>query len=90
MDGYKSLANAVVEQAAKDYEKALIADHLCSTKESRAEVKVIERFFKSDRFLLFTKIDGVTLMNRIEKQLIEYDYDLKALNSARGVVEDEE
>lgn len=80
---YRLLANAVIIQAAKDYEKALVADHICSTEETQRDLKEVERFFKGELISLFTPIDGVVLMNKIKRQVIEFEYDLKAIDRTR-------
>lgn len=85
---YRLLANAIVVQAAKDYEKALVADHLLSTKETQRDLREVERFFGGELISLFTKIDGVALMHRIKRQVIEFKYDLKALDRVRSLPND--
>lgn len=80
---YEALANAIVEQAARDYELYLCVDRLHSTSLSRANLEEVERFFKGDDIQLYTKCDGVALMKTIKQQVIDYDYDLKALHRAR-------
>lgn len=83
VQNYQLLGNAIVKQAARDYERCLVADHACSTSETRRMLKELTRYFTGDLIKLHTKLDGIRLMNAIENQLIDYDYDLKALNKAR-------
>ena len=62
MDCYQDLANAIVTQAAKDYEYALKhRSHECYIDE-------LERFFKSDYYRILTKFDGERLMNMIKEE----------------------
>lgn len=91
MDNYQALGNAIVKQAARDYERCLVWDHKCSTHETKSSLRALERFFTGELISIYTKLDGVALMEAIKQQLIEYNYDLEALNEARhGFDEDEE
>lgn len=83
MSNYELLANAIVEQAARDYEKYLVEDHNGSTSKTRANLREVERYFTGEDIKIHTKLDGVTLMNAIRAQVEEFDYDLKALYKAR-------
>lgn len=98
MDGYLLLANAVVKQAAVDYTKAL-----CETKgkirfpkneKKRIEIeKTIadcERFFEGNTIKLYTTVDGKKLMEQLQQEAEEYNYDWKAIKKSRGKENDEE
>lgn len=87
---YELLANAIVEQAARDYERCLVDDHVCSSPATKANLREVESFFKGDLIKVYTKLDGPSLMERIKKEVITYDYDLKALYKARGSEFEEE
>lgn len=84
MTNWHELANAIVEQAARDYERYLCEDYECSTKETRANLREVRSYFKGNDIKIHTKLDGVKLMKEIERRVIEYNYDLKALNKARS------
>lgn len=71
-EGYENLANAVVEFAAKDYRhlRARQIDNQLSQKD-RYDLKSIVRFLsnKGQYLRTYTSIDGVYIMNAIEKEL---------------------
>lgn len=69
MNGYQALANAVVEQAAEDYKKAL-----CEVKKWQTQLKECEAFFKGEYIEIYTKLDGVTLMHAIEEDVKACNY----------------
>ena len=71
MTGYQALANAVIEQAAKDYRDALrrLKRHPDS-KAAMAEAMEIERFFHSPWFGVLTQIDPDYLINRLRKETV--------------------
>lgn len=66
---YQNLANAIVIQAAKDYEEALIKEHRL-----KKERKEIEKFFTGDDIKEYTSVDGIALMERIRKELARNGY----------------
>lgn len=72
MNCWQELANAVVLQAAKDYREAL-----CRLKKhpddgySIKTKKECEKFFLSQRFDVFTDLDGKALMEKIRKEVME-------------------
>lgn len=83
------LFNAVVEQAAHDYRVALIEQHENAYdpegdeyNKATAEVAELERFFTGDGITAYTKLDGMLLMNKLKQEVIEYNYDLKAINKS--------
>lgn len=69
MDPYQALGNAVVLQAVKDYRDAV--KKLSRGRENSAAEqtkKECERFFKSGHFNIFTNLDGVALLSKLEKE----------------------
>jgi hypothetical protein len=98
MNGYLLLANAIVEQTAEDYTKAL-----CETKgqirfpkneQKRIEIeKTIndcERFFTGNQITKYTSVDGRKLMVMLQQEAEQYNYDLKAIRKSRRKGNDEE
>lgn len=80
--GYRLLANAIIQQAAMDYRRALCAKRGKKT----SEVMELERFFASETFILYNdKVDGPKLASLIRKECEECNYDMKTINeSIRG------
>ena len=58
----KVLINAVITQAANDYKRALKAKDV-------GGIYDCESFFKSQRFMLMTNIDGKYLIDRIRREV---------------------
>lgn len=81
VDGYQLLANAVVEQAAEDYRRALVDAH-DGIDGADKEVASLERWFAGNIIKLYTRLDGVALMQTIRAEVIEFNYDLKALHES--------
>ena len=65
MDGYQSLANAIVELAAKDYRRSLKAPR---NREAMSMAMECERFFKSEWIKALTSVDGEYIMNRLREE----------------------
>lgn len=61
-NGYTALANAIIEQAVKDYRK---------NSTSKQGKYAIKRFFLSEWFSALTEIDGKMLVSRLEKEQAE-------------------
>lgn len=76
---YENLANAIVAQAAEDYQKALCRKHTLEGALKRAEIEIqeLEVFFKGDAYKLYTSINPDDLMEALKNEVIEcrYDYD---------------
>ncbi len=72
VEPYEKLANAIIEQAAVDYRKALrrLQDFPDDT-EAESDKKKIERFFTSVWFSILTTVDGKWLMEALAKEVIE-------------------
>lgn len=63
------LANAIIIQAADDYRVALRRLKLNRMSREYLQVKEdCERFFQSEWFEVLTKVDGKTIMMRIQKE----------------------
>ena len=70
MEPYQALANAIIESAAKDYRKALIALHKNPQyKEAQKMRDECESFFLSGWFELLTDLDGRTLMINLRRMV---------------------
>ena len=69
MNVYEAVGNAVVEQAADDYRKAL-----CAQKKVENQLKELREFFEGDDIRLYTKLDGPMLMRRIEQNVKACNY----------------
>ena len=76
---YQSLANGIVKQAAKDYQQLL-----CGMYVEGAYIKECQNFFNGDYFSTLTKLDGPTLMHRLEAEAKKYEYDWEAIRKAHG------
>lgn len=64
------LGNAVVKQAALDYCQALVEQN-----KANENVKELEEFFSnSEVFNAWTNLDGVELMKRLRKKMIDNKY----------------
>lgn len=86
VDNYQLLANAIVKQAARDYERALVMDHINSTNETRGAIKELERYFTGNLIKLHTKLDGKLIMDMVKADVKEYNYDLVALRRAHSLI----
>lgn len=67
---WQKLANAVVEQAVKDYrmEQARIKANPQNSDYTKAEAWKLERFFRSDWFEVLTDMDGRLILSRLKKE----------------------
>ncbi|MGN0241917.1 MAG: hypothetical protein ACI4CS_09545 [Candidatus Weimeria sp.] len=71
MDPYEKLAAAVVMQAVKDYRSALRSVRKSpSSRFARSQREALERFFRSEWYLLLTDIDGEMVIERIRKEVM--------------------
>ncbi len=69
MTGYQALANAIIEQAVKDYRAALkVLRRHPNSKAAMAEAMEIERFFHSGWYGVLTEIDPDYLIKRLRKE----------------------
>ena len=72
MSGYQALANAVIEQAAKDYRDVI--HRLKRYPDSKAAMETameVERFFHSDWYAALTDIDPDYLIDRLRKEAVK-------------------
>ena len=67
---WQKLANAIVEQAVKDYrmEQARVKANPQNSDHAKAEVRKLERFFRSDWFEVLTDVDGRLILSRLKKE----------------------
>lgn len=66
---YENLANAVIEQAVKDYQRAKAK--LAKEAEDVIALKMrreTERFFRSEWFSQLTTLDGELLLEKLEEE----------------------
>lgn len=69
MTGYQLLANAIIEQAAKDYRKALCAIQINENNRSaRASKTHLEKFFLSEWFRTLTDVNGTVLISKMKEE----------------------
>ena len=57
---YEDVANAIIKQAAHDYRKALV-------KGDRTKIDSLEKFFRSERYLVLSNLSGEFIMERVKK-----------------------
>ena len=63
-ENYEKLAQAIILQAVRDYRNSCNNQTRCS----------IERFFRSDWFMVLTNLDGEMLIKRLKKErLVSYE-----------------
>ena len=69
---YQAMANAIIEQAAKDYRDSV--RRLKRYPDSKAGMETameLERFFHSDWYATLTDIDPDYLINRLRKEAVK-------------------
>ena len=76
---YQLLANGIVKQAARDYQQLL-----CHMSVEGASIKECQNFFNGDYIRTLTKLDGPTIMHRLEAEAEKYNYDWEAIRKAHG------
>jgi hypothetical protein len=70
MDAYKRLGNAVILQAARDYKRAYRKRaRYPKDNSAKDECRELEEFFRSQRFQIFTDLDGPALLEKLQKTL---------------------
>lgn len=70
MNPYQALTNAIVELAVKDYKKALKRHYRFPNSEDyTAEVKSLERFFRSGWYGMLTDLDGEYLITGVRRMV---------------------
>ncbi len=68
LEGYVDLANAIIKQAADDYQQALCFGN-------NKVIKECKQFFNSSYYKTLTSLDGSYLMDLLEKEAMEFNYD---------------
>ena len=76
---YQLLANVIIKQAARDYQQLL-----CHMSVEGASIKECQNFFNGDYFRMMTKLDGPTLMHKLEEEAKKYKYDWVAIRKVHG------
>lgn len=72
MTGYQALANAIIEQAVKEYRAALkILRRHSDSKAAMASAMEVEKFFHSDWYATLTDIDPDYLIDRLRKEAVK-------------------
>ena len=71
MTGYQALANAIIEQAAKDYMAAIrILKRHPDRKAAIEGAMECERFFRSGWFATLTDLDPEYLIDKLRKEAV--------------------
>lgn len=67
---WQKLANAIVEQAVKDYRtaQARVKANPANADHAKGEVCQLERFFRSQWFETLTDVDGRLVLSRLKKE----------------------
>ena len=81
-ENFEKLATAVVKQAAADYRDALCMYHNTGKEEYNHDIQSLRKFFTGDTIIHYTEFDGVTVMQGVEKQVVAFNYDLKAIKES--------
>ena len=76
---YQLLANVIIKQAARDYQQPL-----CHMSVEGASIKECQNFFNGDYIRTLTKLDGPTLMHKLEEEAKKYKYDWVAIRKVHG------
>ena len=67
---YESLCLAIIEQAVRDYKKALEAEMKCEDLNTRRVIRELETFFKSEWFAQLSNLDGRLLIKNVRKIIL--------------------
>ena len=65
---YRSLANAIVVQAANDYRNALKGKSYCEKYTPEQIITKLEKFFRSDWYKMLTRVDGEYLIQELRNE----------------------
>ena len=67
---WQKLANAIVEQAVKDFRiaQARVKANPQNADHAKAEVSQLEHFFRSQWFEVLTNVDGCLVLSRLRKE----------------------
>ena len=66
IENYENLANAIILKAVDDYQKALKGE----TDKDKQTVKDIEKFFRSDYFMVLTKADPNIILAKAKGDIV--------------------
>lgn len=70
MSNYRQLGSAIILQAVDDYRAARQAFMNCPKDyKAKAVMQECENFFLSDRFTVFTNLDGKALLENLRKEV---------------------
>lgn len=67
---YNSLCLAIIEQAVRDYKKALEVEKRCGDLNARRVIRELETFFKSDWFAQISNLDGRLLIKNVREIIL--------------------
>ena len=67
---YESLRLAIIEQAVRDYKKALLADKRCDDLLARRKIRELENFFRGEWFEQLSNLDGKMLVRKTRKMVL--------------------
>ena len=74
----QDLCNAIIEQAVKDYRRALAGEYV-EHKSPEYVITECERFFRSTWYSILTKVDGERIITEIRKNLYIKDKKLSII-----------
>ncbi len=70
MNDWQDLANAIIDQAVKDYRAAAQELRWCpDSKRAAAMIRDVEIFFHSAWYEQLTNVDGDFILNRLRKEV---------------------
>ena len=78
LEGYVDLANAIIKQAADDYQQALCFGN-------NKVIKECKQFFNSSYYKTLTSLDGSYLMDLLEKEAMELNYDWEKIAKSHNL-----
>lgn len=67
---YESLRLAIIEQAVRDYKKALLADKRCDDLLAKRKIRELENFFRGEWFEQLSNLDGKMLVRKTRKMVL--------------------
>lgn len=67
---YESLCLAIIEQAVRDYKKALKAEMKCGDQNARRAIRELENFFRSEWFAQLSNLDGRLLIKNVREIIL--------------------
>lgn len=79
LEGYVDLANAIIKQAADDYQQALCFGN-------NKVIKECKQFFNSSYYKTLTSLDGSYLMDLLEKEAMEFNYDYEKIAKNHNLI----